>query len=78
MTLRHASLRRLQVFEAVARLRSFSRAAAELHLTQPAVSMQVRQLEDEVGLPLYEQMGRRRHHPRERRSSSAPRCAAPA
>jgi DNA-binding transcriptional LysR family regulator len=52
-------LRRLQVFEAVARLQSFSRAAAELHLTQPAVSMQVRQLEEEVGMPLYEQMGRR-------------------
>ena len=51
MTLRHASLRRLQVFEAVARLQSFSRAAAELHLTQPAVSMQVQQLEEEVGLP---------------------------
>jgi len=49
MSLRHASLRRLQVFEAVARLQSFSRAAAELHLTQPAVSMQVQQLEDEVG-----------------------------
>jgi DNA-binding transcriptional LysR family regulator len=59
MSLKHASLRRLQVFEAVARLQSFSRAAAELHLTQPAVSMQVQQLEDEVGLPLYEQMGRR-------------------
>lgn len=59
MPLRHASLRRLQVFEAVARLQSFSRAAAELHLTQPAVSMQVRQLEAEVGLPLYEPMGRR-------------------
>ena len=59
MTLRHASLRRLQVFEAVARLQSFSRAAAELHLTQPAVSMQVQQLEEEVGLPLYEPMGRR-------------------
>lgn len=59
MTLRRASLRRLQVFEAVARLQSFSRAAAELHLTQPAISMQVQQLEAEVGLPLYEQMGRR-------------------
>lgn len=59
MPLRHASLRRLQVFEAVARLQSFSRAAAELHLTQPAVSMQVQQLEAEVGLPLYEPMGRR-------------------
>jgi DNA-binding transcriptional LysR family regulator len=59
MSLRHASLRRLQVFEAVARLQSFSRAAAELHLTQPAVSMQVQQLEEEVGLPLVEPMGRR-------------------
>jgi DNA-binding transcriptional LysR family regulator len=58
MSLRHASLRRLRVFEAVARLRSFSRAAAELHLTQPAVSMQVQQLESEIGLPLVEQMGR--------------------
>jgi DNA-binding transcriptional LysR family regulator len=55
MPLRHASLRRLRVFEAVARHRSFSRAAAELHLTQPAVSMQVRQLEEEIGLSLVEQ-----------------------
>ena len=59
MTLRHTSLRRLRVFEAVARHRSFSRAAAELHLTQPAVSMQLRQLEQEAGLPLVETMGRR-------------------
>ena len=59
MSLRHASLRRLRVFEAVARHRSFSRAAAELHLTQPAVSMQVQQLEEEIGLPLCEHMGRR-------------------
>ena len=59
MALKHTSLRRLNVFEAVARHRSFSRAAAELHLTQPAVSMQLRQLEQEVGLPLIEQMGRR-------------------
>ncbi len=59
MTLRHTSLRRLRVFEAVARLRSYSRAAAELHLTQPAVSMQLRQLEAEAGLALVEQMGRR-------------------
>ena len=59
MTLRHVTLRRLKVFEAVARLRSFSRAAAELHLTQPAVSMQMQQLEQEVGLPLVEHMGRR-------------------
>jgi len=59
MAFRHASLRRLRVFEAVARHRSYSRAAAELHLTQPAVSMQIRQLEAEVGQPLLEQMGLR-------------------
>jgi len=53
------SLRQLRVFEAVARLSSFTRAAEEMHLTQPAVSMQVRQLEDEVGLPLFEKIGKR-------------------
>ena len=59
MTLRHATLRQLQVFEAVARHLSFSRAAAELHLTQPAVSMQVKQLEGQAGLPLFERIGKR-------------------
>jgi DNA-binding transcriptional LysR family regulator len=54
----NVSLRQLRVFETVARLSSFTRAAEELHLTQPAVSMQVRQLEDEVGLPLFEKLGR--------------------
>lgn len=52
------TLRQLQVFEAVARLGSFSRAAEEIHVTQPAVSKQVRQLQEEVGLPLLEQIGR--------------------
>ena len=59
MTLRHATLRQLQVFEAVARRLSFSRAAAELHLTQPAVSMQVKLLEDQAGLPLFERIGKK-------------------
>jgi LysR family transcriptional regulator, low CO2-responsive transcriptional regulator len=54
----NVSLRQLRVFEAVARLSSYTRAAEELHLTQPAVSMQVRQLEDEVGLRLFEKLGR--------------------
>ena len=40
--MRHATLRQLKVFEAVARNLSFSRAAEELHLTQPAVSTQVK------------------------------------
>lgn len=59
--MRHTSLRQLQIFEAVARHRSFSKAAAELHLTQPAVSMQVRLLEDGAGLPLTEQIGKQIH-----------------
>jgi LysR family transcriptional regulator, low CO2-responsive transcriptional regulator len=52
------SLRQLRVFEAVARLSSYTRAAEELHLSQPAVSMQVHQLEEAVGLPLFERMGK--------------------
>jgi DNA-binding transcriptional LysR family regulator len=59
LPLRHVTLRQLKVFEAVARHRSFSRAAAELHLTQPAVSMQVKSLEDQAGLPLFERIGKR-------------------
>jgi LysR family transcriptional regulator, low CO2-responsive transcriptional regulator len=55
----HVSLRQLKVFEAVARHLSYTRAAEELHLSQPAVSMQVRQLEEEAGLPLFERLGNR-------------------
>ena len=53
------TLRQLQVFEAVARLGSFSRAAEQIHVSQPAVSKQIRQLQEEVGLPLLEQIGRK-------------------
>jgi len=56
---KHATLRQLKVFDAVARLSSYSRAAEELHLTQPAVSTQVRKLEDHAGLPLFEQLGKK-------------------
>jgi DNA-binding transcriptional LysR family regulator len=59
MTLRHTTLRQLQVFEAVARQLSFSRAAAELHLTQPAVSMQVKLIEEQAGIPLFERIGKK-------------------
>jgi DNA-binding transcriptional LysR family regulator len=54
----NVSLRQLRVFEAVARRSSYTRAAEELHLSQPAVSMQVRQLEDQVGMPLFERIGK--------------------
>lgn len=53
------TFRQLTIFEAVARLQSFTRASEELHLTQPAVSMQIKQLEQSVGLPLFEQLGKR-------------------
>lgn len=49
----------LRALEAVARRGSFSRAAHELHITQPAVSMQVRALEAELGAPLLERVGKR-------------------
>lgn len=55
----HVTLRQLKVFESVARNLSFSRAAEELYLSQPAVSMQIKQLEDNIGLPLFEQMGKK-------------------
>lgn len=59
--MRNATLRQLKVFESVARHLSFSRAAEELHLTQPAVSAQVKKLEDHAGLPLFEQLGKKVH-----------------
>src|ERR1700682_5980298 len=49
----------LRTLHEIARLGSFSRAAESLHLSQPAVSLHVRQLEDGLGLPLLERMGRR-------------------
>lgn len=57
--MKHATLRQLKVFEAVARLLSFSRAAEALHLTQPAVSTQVRKLEEHAGNRLFEQFGKK-------------------
>lgn len=56
---RGVSLRQLRIFEAVARLGSISRAAEELHLTQPAVSMQVKALDGLIGLPLIETLGKK-------------------
>ncbi|QRX81688.1 LysR family transcriptional regulator [Glaciimonas sp. PAMC28666] len=57
--MKNATLRQLKVFETVARLLSFSRAAEELHLTQPAVSIQVKKLEGHAGLALFEQLGKK-------------------
>jgi len=57
----HLTLRQLKVFESVARHLNYTRAAEELHLTQPAVSMQVKQLEQQLGVALFEQLGKRIH-----------------
>src|SRR5450432_2434916 len=55
----HATLRQLRVFEVAARHMNFSRAAEELHLSQPAVSTQLKQLSTHVGLALFERVGQR-------------------
>lgn len=59
LNMKNATLRQLKVFETVARHLSFSRASEELHLTQPAVSTQIKTLEGHVGLPLFEQLGKK-------------------
>jgi LysR family transcriptional regulator, low CO2-responsive transcriptional regulator len=55
----HVTFRQLKVFEAVSRHLNFTRASEELHLTQPTVSMQIKELTASVGLPLFEQIGRK-------------------
>lgn len=57
--LRHISLRQLQIFEAIVQLGSYTRAAEQLFLTQPTVSMQIKKLEQGIGLPLFEQIGKK-------------------
>lgn len=54
----HFTLRQFRVFEAVASRLSFTQAAKALHLSQPAVSMQVKLMEEQVGLPLFEKLGK--------------------
>jgi DNA-binding transcriptional LysR family regulator len=57
--LKHGTLTQLRVFEASARLGNFSLAAQELHMAQPTASVQIKKLSETVGLPLFEQVGRR-------------------
>ncbi len=52
------SLSQIRVFEAVARYESYTRAAEKLFMTQPAVSMQIKQLEEDSGLALFERQGK--------------------
>ncbi|MDP2817895.1 MAG: LysR substrate-binding domain-containing protein [Polaromonas sp.] len=56
--MKNITFRQLRVFNEVARHLSFSKAAQALHLTPPAVTMQVKELEGHVGLPLFERQGR--------------------
>jgi LysR family transcriptional regulator, low CO2-responsive transcriptional regulator len=55
----HFTFRQLKVFEAVSRHLNFTRASEELHLTQPTVSMQIKELTSVIGMPLFEQIGRK-------------------
>lgn len=55
---RHGTLPQFAVFEATARLQSFTRAAEELHLAQPTVSIQIKKLTATIGVPLFEQIGK--------------------
>jgi DNA-binding transcriptional LysR family regulator len=57
--MKNATLRQLQIFEVVARHLSYTRASEELYITQPTVSIQLKQLADIVGMPLLEQVGKR-------------------
>lgn len=59
MSIHHATLHQLKIFDAVARHLSFARAAEELYLTPPAISIQVKQLADVIGQPLFEQIGKK-------------------
>lgn len=56
--IRYATLRQLQIFEASVRLGSLSKAAEELFVTQPTVSMQIKKLSEALGVALFEQTGR--------------------
>lgn len=57
--LRHGTLPQLAAFEAVVRLGSCAKAAEELHVSQPCISVHLRKLAETVGLPLFEHAGRR-------------------
>ena len=55
----HWTLQQMRLFESVARHKSYTRAAEELNLSQPAVYIQVKRLEESMGLPLIEQTGKK-------------------
>ena len=56
--MKNLTLRQFRIFAAAAKHNSFARAAEDLHLSAPAVSMQIREMEQEVGAPLFARVGR--------------------
>ena len=59
--MRSFNLHQLATFQVVAKHCSYVRAAEELHFSQPAVSAQIRQLEESLGVKLFDQIGRKTH-----------------
>ena len=59
MNLRHITLHQLRLVHSLGKHLSFTRAAEEMHLSQPAMSIQIKRLEESVGMPLVEKMGKR-------------------
>jgi DNA-binding transcriptional LysR family regulator len=57
--MKHATFRQLRVFNEVSKHLSFIRAAEALHLTPPAVTMQIKELENNVGMPLFDRAGKK-------------------
>ncbi len=53
------TLRQLKIFEALIETKGYTRAASSLHMTQPAVSMQIKQMQEHVGKPLFERQGKK-------------------
>lgn len=59
MNLRHITLHQIRLFHGLGKHLSYTRAAEELHLSQPAMSIQIKRLEESVGLPLVDKVGKR-------------------
>jgi len=59
--MKNTTFRQLQVFESISRNGTFTAAAEELFLTQPTLSMQMKKLTDTIGIPLYDQIGKKIH-----------------
>jgi len=53
------NLNQLRIFQAVAEARSFTRAAAAVHLTQPGISKHIKQMEEHYGAPLFDRLGKK-------------------